>query len=56
MAAERIRAGTVSEIFAEGLSFTRKYKIVYHRDKKLTAAALDFLAICRKNTENGESY
>lgn len=56
MAAERIRSGTVSEIFAEGLSFTRKYKIVYHRDKKLTAAALDFLAICRKNTENGESY
>lgn len=50
MAAERIRMGTVSEIRAEGIDFRRKYKIVYHRDKKLTRAASDFLNLCR-NTE-----
>jgi len=48
MAEERIRMGTVSEIHAEGIGFRRKYKIVYHRDKKLTGSALEFLDMCRR--------
>ncbi|MBQ8333752.1 MAG: LysR family transcriptional regulator [Clostridia bacterium] len=62
MAAERIASGTVSEVFAQGIDFSRKYKIVYHRDKKLTGAALDFLELCRtaesreNPDENAEPY
>jgi len=48
MAAERIRNGTVSEIRAECIDFRRKYKIVYHRDKKLSPAASEFLDLCRR--------
>ncbi len=55
MAADRIRAGTVSEIHAEGIGFHRKYKIVYHRDKKLTGSALDFLDLCRNYIAKNES-
>lgn len=48
MAREKIESGQVSEIFAEGLEFIRKYKIVKHRDKVFTRAAQDFLEICRR--------
>ena len=47
MAEDRIRAGILAQIRAEGIDFRRKYKIVQHRDKKLTPAAADFLALCR---------
>ena len=62
MAAERIAAGAVSEVFVQGIDFCRKYKIVYHRDKKLTGAALDFLSLCRSAErceipdENADTY
>lgn len=47
MADEKIAGGRVAQLFVEGIDFKRKYKIVYHRNKHLTAAALDFLAMCR---------
>ena len=49
MAADRIAAGSVSEIRAQGIDFRRKYKIVCHRDKKLTPAAVEFLNLCRSD-------
>ncbi len=47
MAEEMIAAGRVAEFFVEGLTFRRTYKIVWHRDKKFTRAARDFIALCR---------
>ena len=47
MVEDRIKVGEVSEFFVEGMDFHRKYKIVTHRDKKLTSAARDFLNLCR---------
>lgn len=47
MADEKIADGRVAQLFVEGIDFKRKYKIVYHRNKHLTSAALDFLALCR---------
>ena len=47
MAEERIADGSVAEFFVDGLTFTRTYKIVWHRDKKFTRAARDFIALCR---------
>lgn len=51
MVNEQIETGAVSEIFVDGLSFRRKYKIVCHKDKKLTRAALDFLTLCRETAD-----
>lgn len=51
MVSEQIEAGTVSEVFLEGLTFRRKYKIVFHKDKKLTKPAAEFLNLCRKSTD-----
>ncbi len=47
MAEEKIAAGQVAELFVDGIEFRRKYKIVYHKNKHLTAAAQDFVAMCR---------
>ena len=52
MVEEQIDSGSVSEIFVDGISFCRKYKIVFHKDKKLTRAAQDFLEICRGYSVN----
>ncbi|MBQ8642433.1 MAG: LysR family transcriptional regulator [Clostridia bacterium] len=35
----------------EGLTFRRKYQIVYHKNKFLTAAARHFLEICRRDPD-----
>ncbi len=51
MVEDRIAAGDVEEIFVNGLDFSRKYKIVYHKDKKLTKSASEFLGICRKSAD-----
>lgn len=47
MADEKISCGKVSRLFIDGIDFKRKYKIVYHKNKHLTSAALDFLELCR---------
>lgn len=47
MADEKIAGGRVAQIYVDGIEFKRKYKIVYHKNKHLTAAALDFLDLCR---------
>ena len=47
MAEEVIARGEVSEIFVDGLRLERKYKIVRHREKKLTRAAEAFMELCR---------
>jgi DNA-binding transcriptional LysR family regulator len=57
MVEEKIASGTVSEIFVEGIRFTRTYKIIRHREKKLSKAAEAFLALClRSRTEEGEEH
>ncbi|MBQ4192847.1 MAG: LysR family transcriptional regulator [Clostridia bacterium] len=48
MAEEAIASGSLAEFFVEGLTFRRTYKIVYHRDKRFTKSARDFLALCRE--------
>ncbi len=48
MAEEAISSGSLAEFFVEGLTFRRTYKIVYHRDKRFTKSARDFLALCRE--------
>lgn len=47
MADEKIADGRVAQLFVDGIDFKRKYKIVYHKNKHLTAAAMDFLSMCR---------
>jgi len=49
MVSDSIASGSVSEIRIEGITFTRRYKIVYHKDKRLTRAAQDFMELCRKS-------
>ena len=46
MAEERIAAGDVAEFTVEGLVFRRMYKLVRHRDKKLTPAMQSYIALC----------
>lgn len=48
MAAAQIKSGSVCEIMVDGISFSRKYKIVRHKDKKLSGAAQSFIDLCRK--------
>jgi len=47
MADEKLIGGRAAQLFVDGIDFKRKYKIVYHKNKHLTAAALDFLDLCR---------
>lgn len=48
MAKERLAAGSLSEVSLRGVTFCRKYKIVYHKDKYLTPSVAAFLALCRR--------
>lgn len=47
MALPSVRRGLVVPVFVEGMDFRRRFHIVYHREKLLTAAAKNFLGICR---------
>ncbi len=47
MAVEKLASGQVAQIYVEGIEFRRKYKIVYHKNKHLIAAAVEFLDLCR---------
>ena len=53
MAEEAIASGSLAEFFVEGLTFRRTYKIVYHRDKRFTKSARDFLAQGESALEQG---
>lgn len=56
MVSGRIKAGDVKEVSIGGISFIRKYKIVYHKDKELSSAALNFLEICRNSGKPAENF
>lgn len=47
MVSGRIKNGDVKEIHIENIAFSRKYKLVYHKDKKLSKAASSFIDICK---------
>ena len=47
MVEEQIARGEVAEIFVEGLKLDRKYKLVRHREKKLSSPAEAFMELCR---------
>lgn len=42
-----IERGSVVEIKVEGLDFSRKFHIIYHKEKFLTSAAKNFIELCR---------
>ncbi len=42
-----IEQGLVIPVSVEGIEFKRRFHIIYHREKYLTAAARDFLDLCR---------
>lgn len=42
-----LRQGLVCTVKVEGLSFSRNFHIIYHKDKFLTASAKQFINLCR---------
>lgn len=42
-----IERGLVTAVQVEGLDFSRKFNIVYHKEKFLTTSAKAFLDLCR---------
>ncbi|MBQ3592418.1 MAG: hypothetical protein II979_10785, partial [Clostridia bacterium] len=46
---------TLRFLTVTGLTFRRKYQIVYHRNKFLTSAGQHFLNICRRGGSSRES-
>lgn len=42
-----LRNGSVVAISVKGLNFRRSFRIIYHKDKLLTASAKDFIELCR---------
>ncbi len=46
---EHLDAGTLMELKINGLDFSRKLAIAYHKNKFLTTAMLDFMQLCRAN-------
>lgn len=49
MLASPLEQGLVTEVRVEGLDFQRRFYIIYHRDKFLTASAKDFMELCRRD-------
>jgi DNA-binding transcriptional LysR family regulator len=47
MAAERINSGSIKEVFIDNIEFKRKYKLIYHKDKKLSEMDKSFIGMCR---------
>ncbi len=56
MVSAPLERGLVSAVTVEGLEFHRKFRIVYHRDKFLTAQARDFIALCRNFEETASPH
>ncbi len=48
MAKKVIDAGEVKEVKINGVEFKRNYKIIYHKDKRFTPAAKDFIDILKQ--------
>lgn len=48
LAEEPIRQGLVRSIEIEGLDFSRKFYIIYHKEKFLTSSARAFMEMCRE--------
>ena len=46
-----LQQGLICTVKVEGLSFSRNFHIIYHKDKFLTASAKKFIALC-KDYEN----
>ena len=46
MVAEQLQSRQLVELHVEGMRFDRQFFVIYHRDKYLTAAAKDFIALC----------
>lgn len=47
MIADAIQQGQVTAVTVKGLEFKRKFNIIYHQKKFLTAAARSFIELCR---------
>ena len=47
MIADTIQQGQVIAVTVKGLEFKRKFNIIYHQKKFLTAAARSFIELCR---------
>ena len=47
MVSAPLARGLVSAVTVDGLDFRRKFRIVYHQDKFLTAQARDFISLCQ---------
>lgn len=45
---EPLERGQIVSVSVEGLSFKRKYQIIYHREKFLTSSARAFIDLCRR--------
>lgn len=42
-----LRQGLIHTVKVEGLSFTRNFHIIYHKDKFLTTSTKRFIALCK---------
>lgn len=47
-----LERGLVAEIRVKGLRFSRKFRIIYHREKFLTSSAQAFIDLCRSHEVN----
>lgn len=47
MVARLIESGLVVAVSVNGLDFSRRFRIIYHREKYLTFSAKAFLDLCR---------
>ena len=46
MVEKQLQSRQLVELHVEGMRFDRKFFVIHHRDKYLTAAAKDFIALC----------
>ena len=46
---EMVSQGILCPLLVNGINFRRQFRIVYHQDKSLSPAALDFISLCRKH-------
>lgn len=55
MVQQPIRRGLVHAVTVRGMDFSRKFHIIYHKDKFLTDSAKHFLELCRAAAKNTAS-
>jgi len=51
MLSAALEQGLVVPIQVEGLDFSRRFRIIYHREKYLTRSAQSFMELCRKSSK-----